>query len=118
MDFGSVANAIVNITTRAEAVALQDLAAERCTMPYRAPELFDVKSQCVIDDKVDIWVGDFFFFSFFFCSPQLLFCQSFGCLMYAMAYGEGPFEHVLSEPGSSIAMAVQSGRIVLPSDDP
>ena len=35
----------------------QDIAAERSTLPYRAPELFEVPSDCVIDEKVDIWVG-------------------------------------------------------------
>jgi serine/threonine kinase 16 len=24
-------------------------------MPYRAPELFDVKTDAVLDEKVDIW---------------------------------------------------------------
>ena len=33
------------------------MAAERSTLPYRAPELFEVPSDCVIDEKVDIWVG-------------------------------------------------------------
>ena len=32
------------------------MAAERCTMPYRAPELFNVESDAVITEKVDIWV--------------------------------------------------------------
>jgi len=36
----------------------QDLAAERCSMPYRAPELFNVNSHCTIDDRIDIWVSD------------------------------------------------------------
>lgn len=26
-------------------------------MPYRAPELFDVKTGKTLDEKVDIWVG-------------------------------------------------------------
>jgi len=26
-------------------------------MPYRAPELFDVKTGRMLDEKVDIWVG-------------------------------------------------------------
>lgn len=25
-------------------------------MPYRAPELFNVESYCVIDERTDIWV--------------------------------------------------------------
>jgi hypothetical protein len=35
----------------------QDIAAEHSTMPYRAPELFDVKSGRMLDEKVDIWVS-------------------------------------------------------------
>lgn len=26
-----------------------------CTAPYKAPELFDVPSQCTIDERVDVW---------------------------------------------------------------
>lgn len=39
------------------AVALfQDWAAQRCTISYRAPELFSVQSHCVIDERTDVWV--------------------------------------------------------------
>lgn len=34
----------------------QDWAAQRCTISYRAPELFNVESHCIIDEKTDIWV--------------------------------------------------------------
>lgn len=39
------------------AQTLQDIAAERCSMPYRAPELFNVESYCMIDERTDIWVN-------------------------------------------------------------
>ena len=26
-----------------------------CTAPYKAPELFDVPSECDLDERVDIW---------------------------------------------------------------
>jgi len=45
MDFGSVAEARRHISTRTEALLLQEDAAQNCSMPYRAPELFDVPSQ-------------------------------------------------------------------------
>ena len=56
MDFGSVIQGRCKISSRKEAIAMQDLAAERSTLPFRAPELFEVDSDCVIDEKVDIWV--------------------------------------------------------------
>ena len=40
-----------------EAMTVQDWAAQRCTISYRAPELFNVESHCVIDARTDIWVG-------------------------------------------------------------
>ena len=57
MDLGSVESARVKISTHSEAQYLQDLAAERCSMPYRPPELFQVDSKCHIDERTDIWVS-------------------------------------------------------------
>ena len=56
MDLGSVESARTKITTHSEAQYLQDLAAERCSMPYRPPELFQVDSKCDIDERTDVWV--------------------------------------------------------------
>ncbi|WVN85344.1 uncharacterized protein L203_100489 [Cryptococcus depauperatus CBS 7841] len=67
MDFGSTIN-------------------EHSSMPYRAPELFDVKTGIMLDEKCDIW--------------------SLGCTLYAVVYGHSPFE----VEGQSIAMAAGSGR--------
>ncbi|XP_066997221.2 serine/threonine-protein kinase 16 isoform X2 [Anabrus simplex] len=55
MDLGSVAVARVKICGSSEAQQLQDMASERCSMPYRAPELFNVESYCMIDERTDIW---------------------------------------------------------------
>ncbi|KAG9013955.1 hypothetical protein FRB93_000336 [Tulasnella sp. JGI-2019a] len=57
MDFGSTIKARIHIENRNQALMQQDLAAEQSTMPYRAPELFDVKTGTTIDEKVDIWVS-------------------------------------------------------------
>ncbi|TXT07279.1 hypothetical protein VHUM_03449 [Vanrija humicola] len=86
MDFGSTIKARIDVQTRQQALLEQDIAAEHSTMPYRAPELFDVKTGKRLDEKVDIW--------------------SLGCTLYAVAYGVSPFE----TDGSSVAMAVLSGR--------
>jgi len=37
---------------------------------FRAPELFEVPSECVINEKTDVW--------------------SLGCTLYALCYGESP----------------------------
>lgn len=54
---GSVAPACVKVCGSTEAQRLQDLASERCSMPYRAPELFNVESYCMIDQRTDVWVS-------------------------------------------------------------
>lgn len=53
---GSCAPAKVQICGAQDAQKLQDIAAERCSMTYRAPELFHIESYCVIDQRTDIWV--------------------------------------------------------------
>jgi serine/threonine kinase 16 len=98
MDFGSACPALIPIPTRSAALAAQDTAAEQCSMPFRAPELFDVKTGIDLDAAVDIW--------------------SLGCTLFAMAYGTSPFETTQqSEHGGSIAMAVLNGKYAFPSED-
>jgi serine/threonine kinase 16 len=86
MDLGSVASGHVTISSRQEAIALQDHCAQTCTAMYRAPELFEVPSECVITVKTDIW--------------------SLGCSIYAAAFGTSPCD------GS--ALSAMSGRIMFP----
>jgi hypothetical protein len=47
----------VKVCGSSEAQQLQDFASERCSMSYRAPELFNVESYCMIDERTDIWVN-------------------------------------------------------------
>ncbi|GAA5799462.1 hypothetical protein HPULCUR_004877 [Helicostylum pulchrum] len=57
MDFGSVTKARIPIKTRQDGLLQQDIAAEHSTIPYRAPELYDVQTGTILDEKVDIWVS-------------------------------------------------------------
>lgn len=88
MDFGSTCKARIHVQTRQQALTQQvsystvnfdtsfnkllilsdygqDIAAEQSTMPYRAPELFDVKTGTTLDEKVDIWVRSLLAIRFF-----------------------------------------------------
>jgi serine/threonine kinase 16 len=98
MDLGSLALSPVPITTRSQAIAVQDEAAEHSTMPYRAPELFDVKTECSIDTKVDIW--------------------SLGCTLYACLVGKSPFEARSDETGGSLSLCVLGGDWRFPDEGP
>src|SRR5690242_7710526 len=98
MDLGSIAVSPLPITSRSLAIATQDTAAEHSTMPYRAPELFDVKTGTVVDTKVDIW--------------------SLGCTLYACLVGKSPFEMRSDETGGSLSICVLSGDWRFPDEGP
>lgn len=49
---------------------MQEWAAEHCSAPYRAPELWDCPSNSDIDERTDIW--------------------SLGCTLYAIMYAVTP----------------------------
>jgi serine/threonine kinase 16 len=66
-------------------------------MPYRAPELFEVKTGTNIDTKVDIW--------------------SLGCTLYACLVGKSPFEMRSDETGGSLSICVQSGDWRFPDEE-
>ncbi|XP_078184737.1 serine/threonine-protein kinase 16 isoform X2 [Callithrix jacchus] len=87
MDLGSMNQACIHVEGSRQALTLQDWAAQRCTISYRAPELFSVQSHCVIDERTDVW--------------------SLGCVLYAMMFGEGPYDMVFQK-GDSVALAVQN----------
>lgn len=70
IDLGSVTPAVISITNRKQALALQDECAELVTACYRAPELFDPPSECMIDERSDVW--------------------SLGCCIYAQLMGDSP----------------------------
>lgn len=94
MDLGSVSPARHTVSNLKEAQYIQDTASERCSMTYRPPELFQVSSECTLDERTDVW--------------------SLGCLLYAIMFYESPFDSVY-ERGDSVALAVQNGRTEFPS---
>jgi serine/threonine protein kinase len=90
-DFGSVCPLKTIVTSRLEALRVQEEAAVATTASYRSPELFDTPSQCVIDERADVW--------------------SYGCTLYFMMYSSNPFE--VGKEGLS-TLAVQSAHYSLP----
>lgn len=96
MDFGSASPANKCITSRAEALDLQEQAERYCTAPYRAPELWEVPSNCSIGPEVDIWA-----------------C---GCVLFTLMVGETPFERTANESGGNLMMAVMNLKFSWPKD--
>lgn len=97
VDLGSCAEAREQICGQHDAQRLQDWAEERCSIVYRAPELFNVQSYCMIDERTDIW--------------------SLGCVLYAICFFKCPFDPIY-EKGDSVALAVLSGNIIFPKNSP
>ena len=89
---GSAAVARVVIKNHSEAQTLQDLASEKCSMTYRPPELFQVPSECDIDERTDVWVKNYVFSVFFYWVLICLLFQSLGCLLYAMCFFKSPYD--------------------------
>ncbi|CAJ0580927.1 unnamed protein product, partial [Mesorhabditis spiculigera] len=88
----------VSITNSREMQMAVDDAAENCSMPYRAPELFSCEIGCVIDKSVDIW--------------------ALGCCLYALCHFVSPFD-LAYENGNSVGLAVLSPeKIPYPEEAP
>ncbi|KAI1729338.1 protein kinase domain-containing protein [Ditylenchus destructor] len=94
-DFGSAIECPIRIENGRQSRIMLDEAAELCTMPYRAPELFTCETGTVVDQSVDIW--------------------SLGCVLYALCYFCSPYDFV-HERGDSIALAVQSAKLKFEPD--
>nr|CCA19547.1 serine/threonine protein kinase putative [Albugo laibachii Nc14] len=59
---------------------MQEKASQMTSMPYRAPELYQVPAREHITTKTDVW--------------------SLGCVLYAMAFGYSPTECSFTSSGS------------------
>ncbi|CAA6661495.1 unnamed protein product [Spirodela intermedia] len=94
MDFETTRPGKKAIRSRAEALQLQEWAAEHCSEPFRAPELWNCPSYADIDQRTDIW--------------------SLGCTLYAMMYGISPFEYVVADTGGSLQLAIMNAQIKWP----
>lgn len=97
VDFGSSTEARVEICGQSDAMKLQDEAEEKCSLCYRAPELFQVESYAIIDERTDIW--------------------SLGCVLFALCFFKSPYDAVY-ERGDSVSLAVLSGKIPFPESSP
>ncbi|KAJ2742011.1 Serine/threonine-protein kinase env7 [Coemansia sp. BCRC 34490] len=94
-DFGSATPARMTANTRADALRIQEEAAEACSSAYRAPELFDVQTGATVDERADVW--------------------ALGCLVFALAYGFTPFADPRNEgAGASAALAAINANYAHP----
>lgn len=78
--------------TRSDSLRLQEWAQANCSMPYRAPELWDVPRPTGVTEAVDVW--------------------SLGCTLYAMAFGYSPFECQHFDDGSVRVVDVTHLRVI------
>lgn len=96
MDLGSARPARIKISDRTIAMRVQEDAERFASAPYRAPELWDVRTHSDLDERVDVW--------------------SLGCMLYTIICHESPFERALNHAGGSLALAVMSGHVEWPRD--
>lgn len=93
-DLGTCYKADVTIKTRSQVVTIQDRINECCTLEYRAPEMLDISVGTHITEKADIW--------------------ALGCTLYALLYGNSPFEREQKLHGANIRLAIASGKYSFP----
>lgn len=72
MDVGSAMELDVVLRNKTDALNLEEEASQKCSAPYRPPELTSVSMDSVICHGADMW--------------------SVGCMLFALAFGYCPFE--------------------------
>jgi serine/threonine kinase 16 len=93
-DLGSASPLVVHVSSRREALTLQESAAQFSTASYRAPELHDTPSECTIDGKADVW--------------------ALGCVLFATCFSRSPFE----SPSGLSTLALLAGTLNFPPRHP
>lgn len=93
IDLGSNSALSTTVTSRQQALTIQEEVESTCTRPYRPPELYDVKSDCIIDGKTDVWM--------------------LGCTLYALLFGRCPFEDPIE---GVLTLWIMSATIAIPDN--
>ncbi len=104
-------------------------ASETSTPVYRAPELFDIdphSEDLAIDESVDIWVSKMTltYVTYKVHSSDIVhwshsynfIVKALGCVLYAMAYHDNPFELAVAR-GGSLRLAVNNAKLDFPDDN-
>jgi serine/threonine protein kinase len=71
-DFGSATTRVYNLSVKQDKLSAEEDIQKNTTMAYRSPEMADLYSRQIINEKVDVW--------------------ALGCVLYKMCYFHGPFE--------------------------
>lgn len=93
MDLGSATRARKEIQTRQQALNVEEEAATKTSMAYRAPELTSTPYPISLDERVDVF--------------------GLGCTLYCIAFGNSPFE----TPREGVSkLAILNGKYSYPND--